>query len=559
MKEAAKPHQKKVKIQTDYGDLSVAPGTPLLEVISQLKKQEDDSYLGAVLNHRLVDLDEPLWGPSRCRGVTINDGWMGASIYRRSVIIVLYEAAKELYPNLRLEIGQSLGNGYHFLLRSDTPEDADWVEKLMNRCNEIIDEKRIFQKTAVNIEAAKAIFIEQNTEDKVGLLHIQNRDVIKLVTLGGYYDLHHGPVVPTTGHLDHFKLEAMPPGFVLQFGNLRVGIGKSPSEQKKLFQVYQETRNWHRILGITNVSQLNEQALKGNHRELIAITEGFHEKKIAQIADKITEQEGVKVILIAGPSSAGKTTFAQRLSVQLRINGLQPVALSLDDYYLNWEQMPRLPDGRYDFESIDSLDLPLFNSHLDDLLHGKEIIQPHFNFHTGKRTPKETWTKRSITPNQIIIIEGIHGLNPRLTEKVPNELKFRVFINALTQLNLDENNRIFTSETRLLRRMVRDKRYRGHSAARTIELWPLVRDGERKYILPFHEEADVTFNSHLIYEPSILKMFAERYLLEVPREHPSAAFAHRLRNFLQLFVPILPEDVPKNSILREFIGDAQRY
>jgi uridine kinase len=487
---------------------------------------------------------------------------MGASIYRRSAIIILYEAARELYPELYIEIGQAIGNGYHFLFQGKIPEDPEWIKRLERYCHYIITQRRPFNRIIANAEEANELFRELNAEDKIQLLRVINTDLIHLVSLGHYYDIQHGPVAPTTGHIEPFHLEPFSPGFVLEFKDIlqHIGIGRKAIEQQKLFQAYQETREWNRILGITSVGQLNDLALKGNVRDIIQVTEGFHEKKIAQIADQIVQRlPAVKVVLVAGPSSSGKTTFINRLGVQLRVNGASPVSISLDNYYLNREQMPLLPDGRYDLESIHALDLDLLNQHLADLMRGKEIQQPLFDFTTGKRLPQSQWQTLCLKSNQILMIEGIHGLNPLLTSAIPVSSKFRIFINALTQLNLDRSNRQFTSETRLLRRIVRDRRYRGYSAADTIEKWPLVREAERRHIFTYQEEADALFNSALVYEGSVLKMFAERYLLEVPREHPSSVFAHRLRNFLQLFVPIMPNDIPHNSILREFVGDAQNY
>lgn len=552
--------QNEVPVQIGEKRVHVAPGTPIGELLEPIQWEQQEPYLGALLNNRLTGLDEPLWGPSQCRGVTIQDGWMGASIYRRSAALILFEACRELYPDLHLETGQALGNGYHFLLHGQIPTEEGWIQALMQRCHELIQQQRSFQHKIVNIEKAKAIFDVQESHAKSLLLRTWHTDLVHLVTLGQYHDIQHGPVAPTTGHIHPFTLTPFPPGFVLEFEDVvRIGFGNQAHEQKKLFQAYRETREWNRVLGVSSVGQLNQLALDGGVRDIIRISEGFHEKKIAQIADIISTQTDKRLILIAGPSSAGKTTFAKRLMIQLRVNGLKPVSISLDDYYLNHEQMPQHPDGRLDFEALEALDVPLFNEHLRMLLDGQTIQRPVFHFPTGKRLDASHSHPLSLDDDQILLLEGIHGLNPKLTQSVADDSKFKIFINALTQLNLDRSNRLFTSETRLLRRIVRDRRYRGHSASRTIDLWPSVRDGERKYIFPFQESADVMFNSTLLYEPSVLSSFAERYLLEVPRDHHSAAFAYRLRAFLQLFVPILPHDVPNNSILREFIGEAKNY
>lgn len=554
------PNTKQVVVTCSSGQCEVDAGTTVREVLKKMEPDAFPGYLGAILNHRLVDLDEPIWGKCRCRGIELSDHWMGASIYRRSATLILYEAALALFPKLSLEIGQSLGNGYHVSLQGEVPEAVDWLIQLERQCHQIISENRAFHRRVVNIDEAIELFREQGSEDKVQLLRVWNTDLVHLVTLGRYYEIQHGPVARMTSQIDPFHLEPFPPGFVFEFEDvIRIGIGKHPTSQQVLFRTYQESRRWNRILGVTTVGQLNELALDGKMQDIIRITEGFHEKKIAQIADQIADRGQVQLITIAGPSSAGKTTFANRLATQLRVNGLQPKALSIDDYYLNRDDMPRLPNGELDLESVEALDLGLFNQHLHRLLAGETVSLPHFDFTTGKRTHPSTWTQTKLAPGHILIIEGIHGLNPRLSEAVPLERKFRVFINALTQLNLDRSNRLFTSETRLLRRLVRDRRYRGYNAGHTIAKWAGVREGERKYIFPYQEGVDAMFNSALIYELSVLKLFAERYLLEVPRDHPSAPFAHRLRNFLQLFVVIEPHDIPPTSILREFVGDGLKY
>jgi uridine kinase len=289
--------------------------------------------------------------------------------------------------------------------------------------------------------------------------------------------------------------------------------------------------------------------------EVIRIAEGFHEKKIAAIADMIhTRRQRVRMVLVAGPSSSGKTTFIKRLAIQLRVNGLRPLGLSLDNYFVDRAQTPRGPDGKPDFESIDALDLELLNTQLAALLRGEEVAVPRYDFVLGRRVAADRWSHARLSEGQILLVEGIHALNPRLTAAVPHEDTFKVFISALTQLVLDDHNRIFTSDARLLRRIVRDRLSRGHRATHTLEMWAGVRRGEARGIFPFQEDADVVFNSALVYEPAVLRVFAERFLLEVPREHPTYTEAYRLLKFLSWFVPIFQDDVPNTSILREFIG-----
>jgi uridine kinase len=325
--------------------------------------------------------------------------------------------------------------------------------------------------------------------------------------------------------------------------------------QPKLFACYRETRQWNELLGVANVGALNRLCLSGEIADMIRIAEGFHEKKIAAIADAIAEQrQRVRLVLVAGPSSSGKTTFIRRLAIQLRVSGIQPVGLSLDNYFLDRERTPPGPNGKPDYEAVEALDLDLFNAHLVALLRGDEVAVPRYDFVRGRRVESDRWSRQRLTPNEVLLVEGIHALNHRLTAAVSEDAKFRVFISALTQLTLDDHNRIFTSDTRLLRRIVRDRLFRGHPTPRTLEMWSDVRRGEARGIFPFQEEADVIFNSALVYEPAVMRVFAERFLLEVPREHPAYTEAYRLLKFLAWFVPIFQDDVPQTSILREFIG-----
>jgi uridine kinase len=326
--------------------------------------------------------------------------------------------------------------------------------------------------------------------------------------------------------------------------------------QPKLFQTYRETRKWNEIIGVPNVGRLNELILEGKAKEVIDVVDGLHEKKIAAIADMIVgRRPDVRLVLISGPSSSGKTTFSKRLSIQLRVAGLRPVTLSLDNWYVDRAATPCHPvAGDYDFECLEALDLELFNENLRGLLAGEEVATPVYDFKHGVRTPPSKWKKMRLAADEVLVAEGIHGLNDALTASIDARHKFKVYVSALTQLCLDDHNRIFTSDTRLVRRIVRDARYRGYSAEDTIMRWPMVREGERKYIFPFQEEADVLFNSALVYEGSVLKVFAERFLLAVRPTSPAAPEALRLLDFLAHFVPVLRDDVPADSILREFIG-----
>lgn len=531
------------------------PGTRLVELLPARFDSEGRAFLGAVVNNRLVSLDARLWTNSQCEPVTVADP-NGASIYRRCATYLLFAAFRDLFPELSLEVGQSMGSGYHFRVLGNGGVLPD-LEALTARMHEIAAADVPFTRRDVTLDEAVELFQRTEQKDKVRLLRVWPTSNVHLVKVGEFVDIEHGPVALTTGAVNEFGLVAKEPGFVLHFSGLRSPVWRSDSwsASDKLFETYQETRHWNEILGLSTVGDLNDLCLNGGVLDIIRIAEGFHEKKIAQIADAIVARRPkVRAVLIAGPSASGKTTFSKRLGIQLRVNGVRPVTLSLDNYYVDRDKTPRHPDGTFDFEAIDAIDLDLFNEQLAALLAGNEVLTPKFDFTHGVRAPAEKWRPMRLEESQVLVIEGIHGLNSRLTASVSAELKFRIFVSALTQLVIDRANRVATSDSRLIRRIVRDRRYRGYSAAQTIETWTSVRNGERRNLFPFQDHCDVMFNSALVYEPAVLKVLAERYLLEVPREHPSAVVAHALRKFLQLFVPIFPDDVPRTSIVREFIG-----
>jgi len=383
---------------------------------------------------------------------------------------------------------------------------------------------------------------------------------VTIYRLGNYLDIEYGAMMPSTGYAKLFELNKYNTGIILRFPEPINPTQISPIKNwTKLFSVYRESKTWGAILNINNIGRLNEFAAQKKIFDIIKIQEALHEKKIALIADEISKRsDDVKLILIAGPSSSGKTTFSKRLSVQLMVNGLNPIALSLDNYFLNHEQSPVDEDGNLDFECIKALDLELLNAQLIDLLKGKEVQIPEYDFKTGKR--KATTKPLRISENTCIIMEGIHGLNEELTSSIPARNKFKIYASALTQLCIDDYNRIPTTDTRLIRRMVRDAKFRGYSAKDTISRWPSVRRGEERNIFPFQENADVMFNSALIYELSVLKQFAEPLLKEITTDDKEYHEAQRLLKFLDLFIPINYEEVPPTSILREFIsGSSFKY
>lgn len=513
--------------------------------------EKGESILGAVLNNRLVSLATPVRGPSRLRPV-IAQHREGQAIFRRSISIVLIQAAHEVVPEAKLRIGQSLGNSYFFEWQGPALEEP-LVREIEARMRQIVSEDRPFVEEELDVREAIDLFERTGATERVRLLRTLRRAAVPVVWIGDLPTLLHGPVAPAAGGLTGFELALYNEGLLLEFPDRAQG-NREIKDMPHLFRVYRDTRRWNEIIGVGDVGQFNEACISGAVNEVVKVAEGLHEKKIAEIADRVLAREGNKLVLIAGPSSSGKTTFAKRLSVQLRVSGARPVAMSLDDYYVDRERTPRDEDGKPDFESIEAIDLTLLNEHLERLLKGERVETPRYDFPTGKRVARSQWHSLQLGPNDLLLVEGIHGLNERLTAAVPPTQKFRCYVSALTQLTVDAHERIFTSDSRLLRRIVRDRLFRNYRAEKTIEMWPSVRRGETRNIFPFQEQSDAIFNSALVYEPAVLKTYAERFLLEVPTDSPSFPEADRLLRFLSLFVPVFAEEVPQTSILREFIG-----
>ena len=534
----------------------VVSGTTVEEFLAQFYGSVPDDILASLVNRRLVALDFPLRGFQVALEAVRLSSRQGEAVARQSASLVLLEAARELYPEARLAVGQSIGGGYFFTWQASTPLTPQTVASLERRMGEICAEDRRFERRSATIEEAEAIFRASGEQSKLALLAAHRSSTVALVTCGSFVDIAHGTVAPSTGRVRGFALVPYESGLLLRFGRNGDREHLPPLQpQPKLFAAYRETRRWNEVLGVANVGALNRMCLSGEISDLIRIAEGFQEKKIAAIADAVASQAGrVRLVLVAGPSSSGKTTFIRRLGIQLRVNGIEPVGLSLDNYFVDRDRTPLGDDGKPDYEALEALDLELFNTHLAALLRGEVVEMPRYDFVHGRRADPERWTHQQLLPSQVLLVEGIHGLNHRLTPSVPEQAKYRVFISALTQLILDDHNRIFTSDARLLRRIVRDRLFRGHPATHTLEMWDSVRAGEARGIFPFQEEADVIFNSALVYEPAVLRVYAQRFLLEVPREHPAYTEAYRLLKFLSWFVPVTEKDVPQISLLREFIG-----
>lgn len=540
-----------VKVYIENRQHLVPIGTQVMAIIGRLDAN-GRPILGAVLNNRLVSLSTPIRGVAHIRAVT-DEGREGTPIYRRSISIVLAQAVHEVAPGERLSIGQSLGEGYFFELIGPTPVTPATCIAIEERMRTIIAEDRPFLEEEMDIHEAIALFESEGAFERVRLLKTLRVTTVPVVSLGGAHHLLHGPVAPAAGGLDRFRLEVYNGGIVLQFPGME-RRQREVQDTPRLFKVYRDTRKWNEIIGVGDVGQFNELCINDGVSEIVKVSEGLHEKKVAEIADRVLAREGCKLVLIAGPSASGKTTFSKRLSIQLRVNGVIPIALSLDDYYVDRDMTPRDASGAFDFEALEAIDLALLNEQLERLLKGEKVDTPRFDFTIGKRAPQSEWRPLQLGKNDFLIVEGIHGLNERLTPAVPQEQKFRCYVSALTQLKIDDHERVFTSDSRLLRRIVRDRRYRGYTAARTIDMWPSVRRGEQLHIFPFQEQADAIFNSALVYEAAVLKTYAERFLLQVPLDSPSFVEADRLLRFLALFVTVFPEEVPQTSILREFIG-----
>ncbi len=534
----------------------VVSGTTVEEFLAQFYGSVPDDILACLVNRRQVALDFPLRGFQVALEAVHGSSRQGEAVARQSASLVLLEAARELYPEAHLAVGQSLGGGYFFSWRATAPLTPPTVASIERRMLEICAENRTFQRRSATIEEAEAIFRASGEQSKLALLATQRSSTVALVTCGSFVDIAHGTVAPSTGRVQGFALVPYEDGLLLRFGrNGDPAHLPALQPQPKLFAAYRETRRWNEVLGVANVGALNRMCLSGEISDLIRIAEGFQEKKIAAIADAIASQGGrVRLVLVAGPSSSGKTTFIRRLAIQLRVNGIQPVGLSLDNYFVDRDRTPLDAGGKPDYEVLEALDLELFNTHLAALLRGEAVDIPRYDFVHGRRSAPDRAKRQQLLPSQVLMVEGIHGLNHRLTAAVPEQAKYRVFISALTQLILDDHNRIFTSDARLLRRIVRDRLFRGYPATRTLDMWGAVRRGEARGIFPFQEEADVIFNSALVYEPAVLRVYAERFLLEVPHEHPAYTEAYRLLKFLSWFVPVTEKDVPQTSLLREFIG-----
>lgn len=518
-------------------------------------KYEHQIVLVFVGGFHLQELRKTVERDCELRFVTTADA-IGHAAYKRSVSFLLVKAVHDVagHANVeRVRIHFSLGRGYYCTVEGDVKLDEEFLQKVSDRMKELSEQRIRFDKRSVHTDDAVELFHRHGMYDKERLFEYRRVSKVNIYSINEFEDYYYGYMVPDAGCLKYFSLHLYDEGFVLQMPE-RENPEKVPQfwPSPKLFQAMKEAVEWGDCQDIETVGALNDMITKGDMREVVLVQEAHQERQIGEIAKSIAQKRDTKFVLIAGPSSSGKTTFSHRLSIQLRVNGLKPHPITVDNYFVDREHTPRDKDGNYNFECLEAIDIDKFNEDMEALLRGKEVYLPIFDFKTGKRK-YDTRPKR-LGPDDILVIEGIHCLNPKLTEAMRDEYKFKIYISALTQLNIDEHNRIPSTDGRLIRRIVRDARTRGSSATRTIAMWSSVRRGEEENIFPYQEEADVMFNSSLLYELAVLKQYVEPLLFGVDRDSEEYLEAKRLLKFFDYFVGIGSEYVPTNSLLREFIG-----
>lgn len=537
---------------------------------------EDDIILG-IVNGRLRELNKKIKSDCELSFVTTADR-DGRRTYRRSVVLLLQRAIYDVYGSMtKLHVMHSLGEGYYCQLEKAVEcadsqqekynEDTDLqgsrensvksvtehdIDRIVCSMYSFVEKDLTITKHSAKTQYAEQLFKEKGLHDKERLLHYRRSSRVNLYELDGVVDYFYGFMAPSTGMLKYFDIVPYENGFVLLFPGANSRSVEPLVTSNKLFHTLDDSREWSKMLGIGTIGSLNDAIAAGRGQEIMLLQEALMEQKIGNLAAQIASDDKKKFVMIAGPSSSGKTSFANRLSIQLIAKGRKPHPLSLDDYYVDRELCPKHPDGSFDFECLESIDVKLFNEDMNRLLKGEAVDMPSFNFKTGKREYRGR--KLTLGADDILVIEGIHGLNDRLSQLIPPEHKFKIYISALTQLNIDEHNPLSTTDERLIRRIVRDARTRGTNAMETIAMWPSVRKGERENIFPFQEQADVMFNSALVYELAVLKVYAEPLLFGIERDCPEYLEAKRLLKLLDYFLPMPADGIPNNSLLREFVG-----
>lgn len=536
--------------------IEVAMGTTLLEVERQLRLDGPHPFLAAYVNNRIKELNYRIYKPVTVRFIDITS-FEGIRVYQRTISFILQKAVRELFPDRTLYIRHSLGaSGFYCEISGFGPIPAEHLDAIKARMRGIIDRNLPIQGVKMLTDTARKIYEGFGMTDKIALLDSRPRLYSKIYTIDSLPGYFYGALTPSTGYTPQFDLHSYYNGFFIALP-LRTDPTRlhQSVHQEKMFDVFHQYQSWVEIMGVPTVGQLNSKVLAGDASELIKIAEAFHENKLAQVAGCVAEanrERGVRLVLISGPSSSGKTTFAKRLGVQLRVLGLNPVLISLDDYFVDREKTPRDENGEYDYEALEAIDLEQFNDHLKRLERGESVDIPRYDFISGTRQWHDN--PLQLDERSVLIVEGIHGLNPALTPGVPESRKFKIYVSCFTSVALDNVSRIATSDNRLLRRLTRDYRTRGNDALSTLARWESVRRGEEKHIFPYQENADVMFNSSLFYEISVLRRFAEPILREVPDTVSEYGEAKRMLKFLDNFIPISPEEIPPTSLLREFIG-----
>lgn len=550
----------KVKCINTGEEKDVEVGIPLTALIDIFGVKSPYLITNAKVNNKTESLAYRLYRPKTIEFVDLSNS-SAMRTYVRSLCFILAKAVDDLLPNAEMYIEHAVSKGYYFQIESDVPVGKPELDAIRNRMREIVEADIPFVQVEEETTKVVQLFRERGMEDKARLLETSDMLYARYSKLDEYIDYFYGCLTPSTGYIRLFDIQPHNGGFLLRVPNREHPVKLEPEvQQEKLLNVYREDLKFLKISRLDNVSDLNRAKLADRMSEVIQVAEAYQSKQIGEIAEEITRrfQDGVRVVLISGPSSSGKTTFRKRLEIQLLVNLLRPVGISLDDYFVERDKTPLDEKGEKDYESLYALDLELFEQHMIRLMQGEEVELPFYNFVSGKREYKKNFLKMS--DNSILIVEGIHGLNPELTAHIPPEKIFKVYVSALTTISLDDHNWIPASDNRLIRRIVRDYRYRGYSAEQTISRWDSVRRGEEKWIFPFQENADVMFNSAMIYELAAIRRHAEPILLQVPRTAPEYSEAYRLLKFLGYFNYITDRELPPTSLLREFLGGSSfRY
>ena len=537
------------KNNNTYKDVPI--GSSLLDIYTAVGAPLRYRPMNAQVNNKTESLNFRCWQPKDIEFIDYTQ-LSGLRTYVRSLCHIFSKAVYDIWPTATLNLEHPVSKGYYCVIHNGKNIDLETIEK---RMWELIDADLPFLHKSVRTVDAAVLFRERGMNDKARLIETAGLPYTSYYELEGYINFFYGCLTPSTGYIQLFDLEPYMDGVLLRIPKQTDPMELQPViKQDKMFEAYKEHLTLQRTVGLDNVGDLNLAIKKGRSQDIILVSEAMQEKQVAKIAEKIADgyKEGIRIVLISGPSSSGKTTFCKRLQVQLTTNLLHPVGISLDDYFLNREDTPKDEHGEYDFESLYALDLPYFNKDLKKLLSGEEIDLPTFNFETGQRVFKGK--KLKLRENSILVIEGIHALNPELTEFIDDKYKYRVYVSVLTSISLDNHNWIPTTDNRLLRRIIRDYRFRGYSAEDTINRWPSVRRGEDKWIFPYQENADAMFNSAMLYELAALRKFAEPILAQVPESSKANAEAYRLLRFLRYFNYIPTEELPGTSLLREFLG-----